>query len=378
MIDSKHFINSLALSGIDYAVGVPDSLLKSFCAELEESQLIESTISANEGTAIGTAVGYYMATNKLPLVFLQNSGIGNIVNPLVSLCSSDVYSIPMILVIGWRGEIDEKGNQLSDEPQHVFQGKITIPLLEALNIPVYILGPDSDPDSVVSHSVSEALKQSQPVCILVRKNSFEASSSPSSSTNFDDYELSREDAISTVIQISSEDDVFVSTTGMASRELYELREKLNHSHNQDFLTVGGMGHASSISYGLSLALPEKTITCLDGDAALLMHAGSLSNSSNANNILHIVLNNGCHDSVGGQPSMGAIINLANVAKSMGYANTSTVKSAEDLENTISDFKQKRGSSFIEVLCRPGNRSNLGRPKESPRQNLSEFMNALTK
>jgi phosphonopyruvate decarboxylase len=357
-------------AGISFFTGVPDSLLKSFCAYAsDELTAEEHVIAANEGSSIAIASGHYLATANPSLVYLQNSGIGNAVNPLLSLASPEVYSIPMIVMIGWRGEPNFK-----DEPQHMLQGKIMPDLLDSLKIPWFELSPNTDhPANIVKEAIVRMRKDSCPVVILVRKNTFENYQPrklfPST------HSLSREQAIQIIAKNLSDDDLIVSTTGMASRELYEFRQSSGGILGEDFLTVGSMGHASSIAAGIALGRPEKKVICIDGDGAFLMHMGAVGviGQSNLPNFIHIVLNNGAHDSVGGQPTVGLDINLPKIAKACGYNVTSSVSDERDIIDELFKIKEEKGPSFLEVIIGKGSRPNLGRPRSSPLENKKSFM-----
>jgi len=381
-------------NGAGFFTGVPDSLLKSFCAYITDHTPETHHITAvNEGAAIALASGYHLAAGKIPLVYMQNSGIGNAVNPLLSLADGDVYSIPMILLVGWRGEPGVK-----DEPQHVTQGKVTCALFDAMGIPYLILSDDEDTArSQVEECFAHVKKNNTPFALIVRKDTF----APYTLTGTDtvrarfiappEQEMSREEAIEEIVKLSSSDEIFVSTTGMASRELYELREKYNMGHERDFLTVGSMGHASSLALAIALQKPNRQVICIDGDGAALMHMGSMAavGVSKPANLLHIVLNNHAHDSVGGQPTIAGRIDLAGIARSCGYAHVYSVNTAEELRMVLNDVSKtyckgvacnvpldddkQAGTVFIEVLVRKGNRKDLGRPKSTPRENKEMFM-----
>jgi phosphonopyruvate decarboxylase len=319
------------------------------------------------------AVGHYLATSKPAMVYMQNSGLGNAVNPLASLASMAVYGIPMVLVIGWRGEILEGGDQLPDEPQHVHQGKITLGQLDLLHIPSAIVTPetsDQEAATIFNELVKKSLQLSCPVALVVRKGSFEKFP-----TTVGEAEptLSREAAIQIIVTTIPENTPVVATTGMASRELYELRRTHPRFRQSDFLTVGGMGHASQIATGIARARPDILVTCIDGDGSVLMHTGALAVSSGCSNLLHIVINNRAHDSVGGQPTPQERIDFCALASALGYEHYFKAQDAASLRETLEAFVHKTGSRLLEVLCRKGARDNLGRPKETPEENKRLFM-----
>ena len=357
-------------AGISFFTGVPDSLLKSFCAYAsDELSSDEHIIAANEGSSIAIASGHYLATTKPSLVYMQNSGIGNAVNPLLSLASPEVYSIPMIVMIGWRGEPDRK-----DEPQHMLQGQIMPQFLNSMNIPWFELSPKTkDSGKVIQEAIAGMTKSSCPVVILVKKNTFEDYNSKNLTPSLN--LLSREVAIQILAKNLNSNDLIVSTTGMASRELYEYRQSSGGILGEDFLTVGSMGHASSIAAGIALGRPEKKVICIDGDGALLMHMGAVGviGQSNLPNFIHIVLNNGAHDSVGGQPTVGLDINLPKIAKACGYKVTSSVSEERDIIDELIRMNGEKGPSFLEVIIGKGSRPNLGRPISTPLENKQSFM-----
>ncbi|HKL86251.1 MAG TPA: phosphonopyruvate decarboxylase [Treponemataceae bacterium] len=371
MIEPAFFHEQVRKNGTDFFTGVPDSLLKNLCAFITDNEPEEKhIIPANEGSAVGLATGHFLATGKIPLVYMQNSGMGNTINPLLSLVDQDVYRIPMILVIGWRGEPGVK-----DEPQHITQGRLTCPLLDTIGIPWKIMAEDHDElKKQIDECYNTIKKTGKPFAFVVRKNSF----APYTLKNNPPVkaELSREAAIETVMLASGDRDIFVSTTGMASRELYELRVKHGMHHDHDFLTVGSMGHASQIALGIALEKKDRTIICIDGDGATLMQMGGLAiiGSKRPKNYVHIVLNNGAHDSVGGQPTVALSIDLAQAARACGYAATVSVTTKKELD--IELRKEVSGPRFIEVRVSKGAREDLGRPKESPQENKKAFMQFL--
>ncbi len=373
MLSPKIFIESLAAKGVDFFAGVPDSLLKNVCAFISDTlDDRHNIIAANEGAAVGLAAGHYLATGHIPCVYMQNSGEGNAINPLASLTDKEVYGIPVLLVIGWRGEPG-----VHDEPQHVKQGKITLPLLDAMGIRHEILSQDETEfrrqlDGAVRH-MSET---GEAFAFIVRKNTFEPYTLQRHEVN--EYPLSREEAIQKVAASLSAKDVIVSTTGMISRELFEYRTAQGQGHERDFLTVGSMGHASQIALGIALEKTDRRVWCFDGDGAALMHLGSVAIIADKapENFVHVIFNNGAHDSVGGQPTVGLKVNLAGIAKAAGYKDAVSVTTAEDLGSALKALKTMRGPVLLEVRVHRGNRKDLGRPTTTPIQNrdaLMEFM-----
>lgn len=372
MIKPAHYLNSLNEFGVNFFAGVPDSLLKEFCACVSEKCGQDThLITANEGGAIALGIGYYLGTGNIPMIYLQNSGLGNIINPILSLASEQVYGIPMLIMVGWRGEPGVK-----DEPQHVHQGRVMVESLEAMDLPHVILSLDEKAAvEQTQNALRLARKKMSPVVIVVRKNSFE---SFPGERPFCDLELSREEAVIAVAEMLPEDGVVVCTTGMPSRELFEFRATNDHGHHRDFLTVGGMGHASQIALGLSKAQPKRPTYCFDGDGAALMHMGSLAiiGQSAAVNLIHIVFNNGVHDSVGGQPTVGFAVKFCGIATACGYVSAVEVESREDISKALAHAKGYAGPHFIDIHVRPGNRSDIGRPTTTPEKNKNSIMQYL--
>jgi len=375
MISPKTFYEALIKNRVNFFTGVPDSLLKHFC-----SYIINNTgskkhiISANEGGAIALASGYHLSTGKIGLVYMQNSGQGNAINPLISLADSDVYSIPILLLIGWRGE---PGNQ--DEPQHIKQGKITLDILNSLGIPYEIL-PDSleKAEKILEKAVTYMEEKNAPFALVVKKNTFEKYDLKNEIKS--PFEMNRESAIKLVVDALSPRDIIISTTGKTSRELFEYREELKQDHDKDFLTVGSMGHSSQIALGVALQKPEKQIYCLDGDGSIIMHMGSLAiiGQQAQRNFKHIIINNGSHDSVGGQPTAGFEIDLQLIAKACGYKISLKAKTEEDAKEKIELLKTSEGPAFLEILVCKGARKDLGRPTKTPEENKNSFISFLNK
>lgn len=366
MISCKDFYELLTEKGIDFFTGVPDSLLKDFNAYIMDNSN-NHIITANEGNAIAMATGYHLATGKTPLVYMQNSGHGNAINPLTSLADKDVYSIPMILLIGWRGE---PGNQ--DEPQHIKQGKVTINILESLEIPYTIM-----PDSLENLTLNVS-KLSSPYALVVKKGTFEPYTLKNKLETL--YDSKREDAIKLIVNSLAEKDIIVSTTGKTSRELFEYREEKRQGHERDFLTVGSMGHSSSIAMSIALQKKERQVYCLDGDGALIMHMGSLAviGQQRPKNFRHIVFNNGCHESVGGQPTAGFYIDIPAIAKACGYNLVMRAEKPEEIKEKLKLLKNSEGPALLEIRINNSSRSDLGRPTTTPKENKEKFMDFLKK
>jgi len=372
MISPRFFFNTCKKEGIDFFSGVPDSLLKNICSYIADNTLQENhIIAANEGNALAIGVGYHLSTGKVPLIYMQNSGLGNAINPLLSLADADVYSVPLLMMIGWRGEPGVK-----DEPQHKKQGRVTIALLEAMEIPYKVLTVESsvkEVEVVLRTMLSTAKKENKPCALLIKKNLF--LDYKFQSDILYDKPLYREEAIEIVVDNLNELDIVVSTTGVASRELFEHREKLNIGHKKDFLTVGGMGHASQIALGIALQKKNRQIYCLDGDGSLIMHMGSLAINANMNckNFKHIVFNNCAHDSVGGQPTVGGNINMKSIAINAGYKWGKTVSNKSETILALKEMVNIMGPAFLEIQVKKGFRKNLGRPTTAPIQNKEIFM-----
>lgn len=372
MLDPKFFIQTLASNGIDFYAGVPDSLLKSICAcisdTIDESHNI---ITANEGAAVGLAAGYHLATGKIGVVYMQNSGEGNAINPLASLTDKDVYRIPLLLLIGWRGKPG-----VHDEPQHVKQGKITTSLLDVMEIPWAVLSKEEAEVSVQIEKAVSMMAEGIPYALVVEKDTFAPYSLPQEPV--DNLPLSREEAIQVVASSLAPKDVIVSTTGMISRELFEFRTSLGEGHERDFLTVGSMGHASQIALGIALEKPGRRVWCFDGDGAAIMHMGSLAIVANKapKNFIHVLFNNGAHDSVGGQPTVGLKVDLCSIAEDVGYKSAFRADNRERLSVILNEVKNLEGPIFIEVRVHKGNRKDLGRPTTTPIQNKEAFMSFL--
>ncbi len=372
MIDVKSFYHELLKNGIDFFAGVPDSLLKDICAYItENSPIKKNIITANEGAAIALGTGYHLATKRIPLIYMQNSGIGNAINPLLSLADKEVYSIPMILLIGWRGEPGVK-----DEPQHIKQGRVSPALLDSMEIPFQIIDKNSDCSKVIAESVKTTAKISAPVAILVRKGTFDFFSLKHEEHG--SPQLNREEALEQILPFIPKDAVIVSTTGMLSRELFELREKYHQSHQTDFLTVGSMGHTSQIAMGIALAKPDKQVYCLDGDGSAIMHLGSyaVAGSLAPKNLKMIVFNNCAHDSVGGQPTIGKTINFPGIADAARLKSFGAAQSSEELKQILPLFVKDDHTAFLEIKIKKGARKDLGRPTSTPKQNkesLTQFL-----
>lgn len=374
MIEPTAFLGWLRELGIEFFTGVPDSTLKRLTAAITTTaRADEHVIAASEGGAVALASGYHLATGRLAMVYMQNSGLGNATNPLLSLADREVYGIPMLLLIGWRGEPGRK-----DEPQHVKQGRITRGILEMCEIPHLVLSAEETAArKELEKAVAEARRLDCPYALVARVGLFggeeEAPPEPSS------YSMSREEALTTVLDVLGPDDVTVCTTGKASRELFEYRCVRKQTHSNDFLTVGSMGHASQIALGIALHAAGRRVVCIDGDGAVIMHMGALAiiGQRAPPTFLHVILNNGAHDSVGGQPTAGFEIDVVSIATSCGYRLALRVETMEELRSALRRVLSAEGPAMLEVRVRKGARANLGRPTSTPQDNKRSLMKLLS-
>ena len=351
MLDQKSVFEVLEKHGITFFTGVPDSYLNGFCNYALSHFPESNVIAANEGNAVGIAAGHYFASRQIPLVYMQNSGLGNTINPLASLVDKDVYAAPMLLLIGWRGE----GNTEPNHPQHKLQGEITPKLLEVMHIPYTVLTDDDNEfASVIEKAVRYCLETRQPYGLIAPKG---VMADPEKPNNVDDtYPMSREEAIEVILDHMPADTIYSATTGRATRELFFLREKRGESKSTDFLNVGSMGHASSVALGIALAQPERPVVALDGDSAAIMHMGALTMVSKvkAPHFMHVILNNGAHESVGGQPSAGHLVDFTKIAEASGYRTMGkAVTNEEELIEAINYLKNCGQASFIDCRIHKG-------------------------
>ena len=362
------------LDAFDFFTGVPDSLLKPLCSYVMDRFGIGPghIIAANEGNAVGLAAGYHLATGRVPVVYLQNSGLGNIINPVASLMNGRVYGIPCVFIVGWRGEPG-----VHDEPQHVFQGEVTLRLLEDMDIRTFVISRDTTEDEA-ARALAEfrpLLDAGKQVAFVVRKGALEYDGK---TVYHNDYTLTREEAIRRVTAAAGPEDVIVSTTGKASRELFEIREARGEGHERDFLTVGSMGHSSSIALGIALQQPHRRVFILDGDGAVLMHMGSLAlmGANRPGNVIHLVLNNSAHETVGGMPTVAGQMNLPQVALGCGYPHAACVSDASSLDAALALAMARRDLMLLEVKCALGSRPDLGRPTTTAVENKRALMGKL--
>jgi len=373
MIKPELFYKWLINADIDFFSGVPDSLLKDICGYItDNTPANKHVIAANEGNSIALAAGYHMASGKIPMVYMQNSGLGNTVNPLLSLTNKQVYDIPFLMIIGWRGEPGKK-----DEPQHIAQGRLTLELLETLEVPYQILSEDAgEAKKQFDKAIVNIKEKNQPFALVIRKGLFEKYKLKTTIEN--KYPLMREEAIKQIVEKLSGNEIIVSTTGKTSRELFEIREALGQKHNSDFLTVGCMGHANQIAVGMAIAKPDRKVICIDGDGALLMHMGSIAinGAVSPKNFIHFVINNGSHESVGGQPTVADKINLVKIAEAGNYKSAVSVTSSEALDVILSEIETIEGPVLIEIKTKAGSRDDLGRPTVKPVDNKKALMQNL--
>ena len=373
MIQPERFYQALAHEDITFYAGVPDSLLKNLCAYItDHADPRNNIIAANEGGAVGLAAGYHLATGKTPAVYMQNSGEGNVVNPLMSLTDRDVYHMPVLLIIGWRGEPG-----VHDEPQHLKQGKVTLPLLDAMGIEHAILSSDEEEAAAqVGHAAERMRATGEAYALVIRKGTF--ADYKLQTTVADESALTREQAIQMVAGSMDDRAVVVSTTGKISRELFEYRAAEHQGHERDFLTVGSMGHASQIALGIALHQEDRPVYCFDGDGAVIMHMGALaiSGSMAPDNFYHILFNNGVHDSVGGQPTVGYRIDLPEIAAACGYKTVLSVDNADDLSEVLDNLTDNEAPLFLEIKVKKGARADLGRPTTTPEENKRALMDFL--
>ncbi|MCQ2531588.1 MAG: phosphonopyruvate decarboxylase [Saccharofermentans sp.] len=361
--------------GSDFYTGVPDSQLKALCNYLMDTYGIDKNhhiIAANEGNCTALAAGYHLATGKIPAVYMQNSGEGNIINPVASLLNDKVYAIPMVFIIGWRGEPG-----IHDEPQHIYQGEVTVKLLDDMGINSYVIGKETTDEEVAAamENFKVDLNNGKDVAFVIRKG---ALSFDGKVKYTNDNKMVREEIIQHIVEASG-DDPIVSTTGKASRELFETREANCQSHKYDFLTVGSMGHSSSIALGVAISKPDTTVWCIDGDGAVLMHMGSMAviGANKPNNLVHVVINNAAHETVGGMPTVADTMDIVAIAKACGYPNAICVDNFEDLDKELSSAKLRKELSLIEVKCSIGARDDLGRPTTTALENKENFMDYLS-
>jgi phosphonopyruvate decarboxylase len=375
MIDPARFLEVCRAQGITFFTGVPDSLLKHLNTQIMAALPREQhVIAANEGAAAGIAIGHYLRTGQPAAVYLQNSGFGNLVNPLLSLADPDVYGIPMLLIVGWRGQPGVK-----DEPQHVTQGRVMGPLVDAMELPWAVL--PAEPfaaEQCVAEAVAHAVAHSRPYVLMVEKGTFGEPSATPPAAPPAETAVSREQALAALVDAVGPEPVIVSTTGMLSRELFEHRVARGESGERDFLTVGGMGHASAIALGVAMRELQREVWCFDGDGALLMHLGNLAVIADhaPARFFHVVFNNGVHDSVGGQPTSIDRVDVAATARAVGYRYAASTAHIGSLADEVAKMRSYGGPALLELTVRPGSRPDLGRPTRTPAESKRAFMAAV--
>ncbi len=364
----------IKIIGSEFYTGVPDSQLKALCDYLMNRYGIDKNhhiIAANEGNCLGIAAGYHLATSKIPVVYMQNSGEGNVINPLASLANDKVYAIPIVLIIGWRGEPG-----VHDEPQHIYQGAVTKKLLEDMDVASFVIGKETSEEEAACamRAFQDILADGRQAAFIIRKDSL---GYEEKTVYSNPYLLNREGVIRHITAFSGDDPV-ISTTGKISRELFEIRTSEGKTHGTDFLTVGSMGHCSSIALGVALNCPERKVWCIDGDGAALMHMGAMAvtGSLAPPNLVHIVINNGSHETVGGMPTVASSASLTGVAKACGYGSAICIQDYDTLDEALKSAKARNGLSFIEIKCGIGSRKDLGRPTTSAIDNKKAFMKNL--
>lgn len=357
----------------DFFAGVPDSQLKELCNYMMNKEGISENhiIAANEGNCVGLAAGHYLATGKIPVVYMQNSGLGNVVNPVASLLHPKVYGIPCIFIVGWRGEPG-----VHDEPQHIFQGEITETLIKDLDMEAFVLTKDTTLEEVktVLQDFDKVLEEGRSVAFIVKKGAFEAESKAAYGN---EHTLVREQVIEKIVDVAKKD-IIVSTTGKASRELFEIREAKGQGHQQDFLTVGSMGHSSSIAMGIALEKPNSKVWCIDGDGAALMHMGAMAviGTNKPKNMVHIVINNEAHETVGGMPTVAGSVDMMQIASGCGYPIQLQVNTEDELVSALQKAKEAEELVFVEIKCNIASRGDLGRPTTTAQENKKNFMEFL--
>jgi len=376
MIDLHKYLKCLKQEGVQFISGVPDTLLNDLCLAIEnEWPKDKHVLAANEGNAIGLAAGYHLATGTVPIAYMQNSGLGNATNPLISLTDPEVYAIPMVLLIGWRGDPGS-----SDWPQHKRQGELTPEFLDDLGIQYRVLeGDGASAFDATEWAVRAAAEKGCPTALLAKKGVFEKGEKAGFSAEDSFYKVSREEAMACVLDVVPQGAIYVATTGRATRELHELRNVRGEGHANDFLNVGAMGHASSIAAGIASAHPERIVICFDGDAAALMHMGSFAINASLDlpNFLHIVLNNGAHESVGGQDSVAHYANYTGIARAAGYrVGERAVDTEADLQAAVRQRLAEGGPAFIDMRIRKGMRADLPKLIITPVELKEQLMGEL--
>lgn len=349
-------------------VGVPDSLLAPLLSLIPADA--NHLASVNEGSAVAAAAGFALGSDSIPIVYMQNSGLGNAINPLISLASSRVYRVPMVLVIGWRGETDESGFSTQDEPQHNSMGEISLKLLDLLSLNTKVCDQDVPVSpQVLKEAMNLAKKEGSPVALLVRKSGMVLAARDASSFEPRESEVpSRRDYLEELAGL--EDTFFIATTGHIAREMYSLCTDRG-SPSRLLMVTGAMGHMTSIACGLALANPSKRFIAIDGDGSFLMHMGAITGLNRVNNLSYVGLNNDGHGSVGGQPTAVASLDMsAAIAGITGIQVTAT--------STLRHFADciSKPRFFVECKTNFVTSPKLPRPTETHFDMAQRFKEAL--
>ena len=355
MIELKNFFDFLKRKNISFFTGVPDSILKEFSIYIKKNK-INHIATTNEGSAVALATGYHLSKNKIPAIYLQNSGFANSINPLVSVLHKKVYSIPSLLIIGWRGFPGSK-----DEPQHLTKGLITKNLLKLLGIKFCVLKNKNDFKDL-SNLIDYSKKNKTPIACLVKKNTFNKNKKIHKLKKEKINCVKRDHFIRELLGSIKKNTKIISTTGYISRELFRKSSEIQKKNN--FYVVGGMGHCSMIALGYSL-FTNKKVLCLDGDGSMLMHFGSLFTIGqySKKNFKYILLNNNSHESVGGQETYLQNINLKKIVKELKFDNYYLIRNSKELKSKLKFFLNSKKRSFLEVKMSKFNENHLlGRPK----------------
>ena len=356
MIKIESLINILKKNNSDFFTGVPDSILKEFSYFLQSKKKVKHIIAVNEGAAVSIGIGHYLSSNKIPIIYMQNSGLSNALNPLISIAHKKVYSIPLILIIGWRGS-----PKIKDEPQHNVKGQITEQILKLLNIKYTIIRSKKDIIKF-DKQIKKAKKDNSTVACLIEQGTLEKKTKKNIKKDF--YKLDKEFFLKTLLENINDKSKIISSTGYNSRELMYLRNKYKFKKSKNFYMVGGMGHTSSVALGYSLFNKNKTI-CIDGDGSFLMHLGSIKTAGTfaKKNFKYILLNNNSHDSVGGQCTYSEKINFEKLSKSLGFKKFYTIYNKKNIKEKIKSFLKVNSASFLEVKISNSKIKNLPRPKD---------------
>lgn len=379
MIPSAAFIEHLR--GLDYShyAGVPCSYLKPFINYVIGDPSLGYIGAASEGEAVGISLGAYLAGRKT-VTMCQNSGLGNMVNPLTSL--NYPFRIPTLLITTWRGEPGHP-----DEPQHVLMGQITHRLLETLQIPWRPFPTEESQIAPVMAEAEASMRERQlPFALVMSENSVAEHDlkSPSQAQRLVPHVSSqlrleskarmiRTEALQAVLESLTGREAILATTGKTGRELFTLADRPNHLY-----VVGGMGTASAIGFGVARALPRQPVVVIDGDGAALMKLGALATIGyyQPANLLHIVLDNESHDSTGGQHTASSVVRFAEMAAAANYRRAAAADDPGEVRALVKAMSQLPGPSLLHIKIRPGSPKNLGRPTVKPHEVKERFMQFL--